>query len=151
MSPKYLEENSFESFDNKPIYFRQSKHITQKNNISLGLDSPPRTSLSDNPKIDRQDGDGPPDIIPNLQSERHFLDNQQSIARSKNKCDQSILPCRSMVPIIKPFIQIIKVRWFKSYLYLYLFLILKIIPSHISNERFCLLDTGKIRPTKSPE
>lgn len=81
-----------------------------KNNILRGLDSQPRASLPYNLNIDRQDAIGPPDTIPNLQTEQHSLDNRKSIAESKNSCDQSILPCQSMIPFIKPLVQIKKYR-----------------------------------------
>ncbi|XP_052698924.1 uncharacterized protein LOC128176552 [Crassostrea angulata] len=78
-----------------------SKNLSPNNLEKIRLrgpenkDSQPRASLPYNPNIDRQDGNGPRDIIPNLQTEQHSLDNRKSIAESKNNCDQSILPCQN--------------------------------------------------------
>lgn len=57
-------------------------------------DCPPRSSWNGNPKIDRQDGDGPQEIILNLQREHNSLDD-----RKCSNCDQSVQASHSMILI----------------------------------------------------
>lgn len=108
MSPKCF----FESHNENQPHLGKVNIDHMQDNIACGSDCPTRTSWNGNPKIDRQDG--PPEIIPNLQREHNSVGDRKSIAGSKSNCDQSVLTNQSIILIIKPFKQIMKVRCFKS-------------------------------------
>eukprot|EP00105_Crassostrea_gigas_P040822 XP_019924970.1 PREDICTED: uncharacterized protein LOC105333516 isoform X4 [Crassostrea gigas] len=75
-SPNNLEDNTLCSTNNNHVGLYSSFHQN---------DCPPRSSWNGNPKIDRQDGDGPQEIILNLQREHNSLDD-----RKCSNCDQSV-------------------------------------------------------------
>ncbi|XP_065942595.1 uncharacterized protein [Magallana gigas] len=75
-SPNNLEDNTLCSTINNHVGLYSSFHQN---------DCPPRSSWNGNPKIDRQDGDGPQEIILNLQREHNSLDD-----RKCSNCDQSV-------------------------------------------------------------
>ncbi|XP_052698909.1 uncharacterized protein LOC128176543 [Crassostrea angulata] len=75
-SPNNLEDSTLCSTNNNHVGLYSSFHQN---------DCPPRSSWNGNPKIDRQDGDGPQEIILNLQREHNSLDD-----RKCSNCDQSV-------------------------------------------------------------
>nr|XP_034323091.1 uncharacterized protein LOC105333516 isoform X1 [Crassostrea gigas] len=83
---KGMSPNCFlESHDENQPYLGKVNIDHVHDNISCETDCPPRSSWNGNPKIDRQDGDGPQEIILNLQREHNSLDD-----RKCSNCDQSV-------------------------------------------------------------
>lgn len=92
---KGMSPNCFlESHDENQPYLGKVNIDHVHDNISCETDCPPRSSWNGNPKIDRQDGDGPQEIILNLQREHNSLDD-----RKCSNCDQSVQASHSMILI----------------------------------------------------